>query len=204
MDRIYRGTTAETVTATQRAADRYTKTHGQVPLVLTDVTMVALIGGQRVTLIPPKSTGAGAKSNQAFRISGLTSRPDPELPDARDHWQRSLILSNQNGRVVIMSYGRDGVPGGSGWDADIRSDAAPPDELVSWGEFFPIAPRIDFIIACACALISACAIMFLHETPIVRTRMKYRSTLFLLAITAAIAMTLAGAFFAFIASPMKP
>ena len=40
----------------------------------------------------------------------------------KDPWGNEYIYTNENGKPVITSYGRDGQPGGDGPDADISSN----------------------------------------------------------------------------------
>ena len=46
-----------------------------------------------------------------------------------DPWDREYIYLNEGGKPVIMTYGRDGAPGGEGEDADISSkDSVQPKQ----------------------------------------------------------------------------
>jgi general secretion pathway protein G len=45
-----------------------------------------------------------------------------------DPWDKEYVYMNEGGKPVIMSYGRDGSPGGEGEDADVSSKEAPKTE----------------------------------------------------------------------------
>jgi general secretion pathway protein G len=45
-----------------------------------------------------------------------------EVP--KDPWGNDYIYTNEGGKPVIVSYGRDGQPGGEGADADVSSAQA--------------------------------------------------------------------------------
>lgn len=54
--------------------------------------------------------------------------PDPanglkglDLERTKDPWKREYVYLLETGKPVIISYGRDGAPGGEGADADISS-----------------------------------------------------------------------------------
>ena len=78
---------------------------------------------QQVTLYLADSS-LGMPSMNTFRLSDLTAGPIPYLKadDLVDPWGRPymLIVPGVDGSGYgIVSYGSDGVPGGSGADADI-------------------------------------------------------------------------------------
>lgn len=59
-------------------------------------------------------------------LAALTkSKVLKELPD--DPWGTPYAYALEDGEPVVTSYGADGVPGGSGRDADITSRAASTD-----------------------------------------------------------------------------
>ncbi len=55
--------------------------------------------------------------------NGLKALVDMEIIDKmpKDAWGNDYIYTLENGRPVITSYGADGVPGGTGYDADISN-----------------------------------------------------------------------------------
>ena len=62
---------------------------------------------------------------------GLKALVDNQLVEKipTDPWQHEYVYLLENGKPVIISYGRDGAPGGSDNDADISSkDAADADK----------------------------------------------------------------------------
>ncbi len=58
---------------------------------------------------------------------GLIALVDSGILPSRpmDPWGREYIYARQNGRLVVMSLGRDGLRGGSGPDEDIRLEVGP-------------------------------------------------------------------------------
>jgi general secretion pathway protein G len=67
------------------------------------------------------------KGNYPDTGSGLKALVDMQiLENTKDPWGRDYVYMNEGGKPVIISYGRDGQPGGDGPDADISSkDVAP-------------------------------------------------------------------------------
>jgi general secretion pathway protein G len=69
------------------------------------------------------------KGNYPDTASGLKPLVDLQLLDnmPKDAWSRDYIYVLERGKPIITSYGRDGVPGGDGPDADIsnRPDQKP-------------------------------------------------------------------------------
>ena len=55
--------------------------------------------------------------------TGFKALMDLEIIDKmpKDAWGNDFVYTLENGRPVITSYGADGVPGGTGADADISS-----------------------------------------------------------------------------------
>jgi len=60
--------------------------------------------------------------------AGLKALVDTQILETmpKDPWNRDYVYMYEAGKPVIISYGRDGVPGGEGPDADISNrDTAP-------------------------------------------------------------------------------
>jgi len=60
--------------------------------------------------------------------AGLKALVDTQILETmpKDPWNRDYVYMYEAGKPVIISYGRDGVPGGEGPDADISNrDVAP-------------------------------------------------------------------------------
>jgi general secretion pathway protein G len=55
--------------------------------------------------------------------TGFKALLDMEIIDKmpKDAWGNDFVYTLENGRPVITSYGADGVPGGTGYDADLSS-----------------------------------------------------------------------------------
>ena len=69
------------------------------------------------------------KGNFPDTATGLKALVDQQILDKvpQDPWNHDYIYVLERGKPIITSYGRDGVPGGEGPDADIsnRTDQKP-------------------------------------------------------------------------------
>ncbi len=69
------------------------------------------------------------KGNFPDTATGLKGLVDQQILDKvpQDPWNHDYVYVLERGKPVITSYGRDGVPGGEGPDADIsnRTDQKP-------------------------------------------------------------------------------
>lgn len=67
------------------------------------------------------------KGNYPDTGSGLKAVVDMQILEKMpvDPWGHEYVYLNEGGKPVIMSYGRDGAPGGSDTDADLSSKDAP-------------------------------------------------------------------------------
>jgi general secretion pathway protein G len=63
------------------------------------------------------------KGNYPDTTTGLKALVDMQILDKmpQDAWNHDYIYVLERGRPIITSYGRDGVPGGEGPDADITN-----------------------------------------------------------------------------------
>jgi len=69
------------------------------------------------------------KGNYPDTATGLKGLVDTQALDTlpKDPWGHDYVYLNESGKPKIISYGRDGQPGGDGPDQDISNqDAAPP------------------------------------------------------------------------------
>ena len=65
----------------------------------------------------------------------LALKPEADHSYFEDAWHRNLIYEvDQSGTVTLKSFGRDGVPGGSGDDADIILKFPSRRKDGSWSE----------------------------------------------------------------------
>jgi general secretion pathway protein G len=64
------------------------------------------------------------KGNFPDTQTGLKALVDTNNLDKmpKDPWDRDYVYINEGGKPVIVSYGRDGSPGGEGTDGDISSN----------------------------------------------------------------------------------
>jgi len=55
--------------------------------------------------------------------AGLRALVDAQIIEKApmDPWQHEYIYLNEGGKPVVMSYGKDGAPGGTDYDADLSS-----------------------------------------------------------------------------------
>jgi general secretion pathway protein G len=69
------------------------------------------------------------KGNYPDTATGLKGLVDQQILDKmpQDPWNHDYVYVLERGKPIITSYGRDGVPGGEGPDADIsnRTDQKP-------------------------------------------------------------------------------
>lgn len=69
------------------------------------------------------------KGNYPDTATGLKALVDMQILDKmpQDAWNHDYVYVLERGRPILTSYGRDGVPGGEGPDADItnRPDQKP-------------------------------------------------------------------------------
>ncbi|MBL9038281.1 MAG: type II secretion system protein GspG, partial [Archangium sp.] len=63
------------------------------------------------------------KGNYPDTGTGLKALVDAQIFDKTptDPWDKEYIYMNEGGKPVIISYGRDGTPGGADTDEDISS-----------------------------------------------------------------------------------
>jgi general secretion pathway protein G len=63
------------------------------------------------------------KGNYPDTATGLKALVDMQILDKmpQDAWNHDYVYVLERGRPIITSYGRDGVPGGEGPDADITN-----------------------------------------------------------------------------------
>jgi general secretion pathway protein G len=61
--------------------------------------------------------------------TGLQLLVDQQILETiKDPWGNPYIYTLEGGKPVIVSYGKDGAPGGEGPDADISNRQAPPSK----------------------------------------------------------------------------
>jgi general secretion pathway protein G len=67
------------------------------------------------------------KGNYPDTGSGLKAVVDAQILEKMpvDPWGHEYVYLNEGGKPVIISYGRDGAPGGAETDADLSSKDAP-------------------------------------------------------------------------------
>lgn len=63
------------------------------------------------------------KGNYPDTGSGLKALVDAQILEKMpvDPWDHEYVYLNEGGKPVVMSYGKDGAPGGSDYDADLSS-----------------------------------------------------------------------------------
>jgi general secretion pathway protein G len=67
------------------------------------------------------------KGNYPDTAAGLRALVDAQILERMptDGWDREYIYLNEGGKPVVMSYGRDGAPGGTDLDTDLSSKDSP-------------------------------------------------------------------------------
>lgn len=69
------------------------------------------------------------KGSYPDTAAGLKALVDAQILEKMpiDPWDHEYVYLNEGGKPVVMSYGKDGAPGGSDFDADLSSkDSAAP------------------------------------------------------------------------------
>ena len=81
------------------------------------------------TLMNALKTYYVKKGSYPDTSTGLRALVDAQIIERApiDPWQHEYIYLNEGGKPVVMTYGRDGTPGGTDLDADLSSkDSAAP------------------------------------------------------------------------------
>ena len=115
--------------------------------IIVVITMLAMLMGAVAVAVIPKLDQAkqdtarldikniesalklyyAKKGNYPDTGAGMKALVDTQNLDKLpvDPWGSEYVYLNEGGKPVIMSYGKDGAPGGSESDADISSKDAP-------------------------------------------------------------------------------
>jgi hypothetical protein len=103
-----------------------------------------------------------------------------------DSWNHPYQLVKRNRAPTVISYGRDGLPGGEGLDADITANASPDLNGVTIRQFIQLAPMTPVLVKCLVAAMftAACAFFAFDINTEVRPRRVLPSLLAALFITA--------------------
>jgi general secretion pathway protein G len=94
------------------------------------ITILGLIAAAVGVAVIPKLGEAKVDRARLDTANGLRALVETnnleKIPT--DPWDKEYVYMNEGGKPVIMSYGRDGSPGGEGEDADVSSKEAPKTE----------------------------------------------------------------------------
>jgi hypothetical protein len=67
-------------------------------------------------------------------------------PQTTDFWGRPFVYTVQGTHYLVISYGRDGKPGGMGWDTDLTSDNPyPPNTGPTFHQFLTDPTTQDMV-----------------------------------------------------------
>jgi general secretion pathway protein G len=118
--------------------------------ILAVIAVLALLIASSVTVIRPADltrttmTVLESRIGQYVERNGRLPGSLSELPEdtkrisaITDGWGRPIYYSTNNGKVTLMSYGKDGRLGGTGEDADIIHDF-PETVAVEPGQTGPV------------------------------------------------------------------
>jgi general secretion pathway protein G len=100
---------------------RFRMEQAQTLRTLRDFNL-ALAEYQRLHNAPPQSQGEFTSFVKERGYDGY--RDDNDVP--LDGWRRPFAYSVKDGKPLIVSYGRDGKPGGVGLDNDLSNEDLPP------------------------------------------------------------------------------
>ena len=89
----------------------------QLTLMAVLLVALGLIAIGVVLYAPRAHSGPG----DSHARSSLVQANSMDCAGGEDPWKREYVYILESGKPVIISYGRDGVPGGEGPDADISS-----------------------------------------------------------------------------------
>jgi hypothetical protein len=110
-----------------------------------------------------------------------------------DAWGHRFLYSVKEGHPVVTSYGRDGKPGGVGFDCDLSSDdkPLPPENMPTFSQFLLHPATKGIVSAClACGLL-AFLVSFVNIVPPSRHGWDIPSLVVTLALTALAALFVA-------------
>jgi len=85
-------------------------------------------------------------------------------PAVLDSWGRPYAIMVVKGRAMVVSYGRDGRPGGVGLDADITVKSRYVKSTVTLPQFVQVAELRPVLLICAAAALATALITFLAGT----------------------------------------
>jgi hypothetical protein len=128
-------------------------------LILGMLAVLVVVFALFVDTVPPRSVTHTNMHMMKRRIlrhavaNGLLPKSLDQLPriegyvnEVTDGWGRTILWRVEGDEVILTSYGRDGVPGGTGQDADMvgvfrvkTADGRWADELCEW-RVDPFAP----------------------------------------------------------------
>ena len=75
-----------------------------------------------------------------------TEAGDRDYSQNPDGWGHPFIYTVQGTRFLVVSYGRDGKPGGTGWDTDLTSDNPhPPNDGLTFRQFLTYLETQDLV-----------------------------------------------------------
>jgi hypothetical protein len=117
-----------------------------------------------------------------------------------DQWGHPYVLVNINGSPTVVSYGRDGVPGGAGLDADITAKSSYGGSPVTLGQFLEVAKLGQILLICLGAAAATGLITFFLHTDRPPARLGLIGLLARAAVTGAAAV-LVGSFIAAVHAP---
>jgi hypothetical protein len=102
------------------------------------------------------------------QLWAMTNGVAPSSEEAGlDGWKRPLLFSTNGSDVIIMSYGRDGKPGGRGIDYDLTNKKLRPKEsFPTFQQFLWDLPTKAMIVAClVCGALAFLLSLFAIEVP---------------------------------------
>jgi len=133
------------------------------------------------------------------RYTTTTGAPPTKLSDVpalqsmrlADPWRRPYLLKTVNGKAVIFSYGRDGVPGGDGIDADVAS-APQTVHYLTHRQFIELMPMKPLLLICLIAAGATAMVAFAGKADTRERPRNLIAVLITLAVTGAVAATVGG------------
>lgn len=107
-----------------------------------------------------------------------------------DLWDRPFVMTQTQEDVVIVSYGRDGRPGGRGLDADITNQAIRPDPI-PLAQYFEVALLGPVLLTCFSAGFVAALATYYAGVPSRREPVRWGRAIGATLVTTVMAMAIA-------------
>jgi hypothetical protein len=132
----------------------------------------------------------GNAPNKLTDVPEIQNRAATDPRFLTDPWGTPYLLKSINGKPIVMSYGRDKLPGGKGLDADVTANSLYGRDLVTTDQFIHHTNLTPVIFICVGNALLVTILAFAGTTD-TRDPRGLRAVLLRLGITAIIALVVA-------------